>query len=97
MSDSFAPSERRILTLSTQGSAKPPPWAKLFYAFGVVGATGAKAGGLVRHSPVPSMPYANKFGDGGLVRHSPAPQSCVLTSLATADLSAIAPPLNAVC
>jgi hypothetical protein len=28
------------LVIGTQGSAKPPPWAKLFYAFGVVGASG---------------------------------------------------------
>ena len=26
--DSFAPSELRFFTTNTQGSAKPPPWAK---------------------------------------------------------------------
>jgi hypothetical protein len=35
---SSAPSEQSSFNITTQGSAKPPPWAKLFYAFGVTGA-----------------------------------------------------------
>jgi hypothetical protein len=35
--DSFAHSElRAFLTANTQGSAKPTPWAKFWYAFGVL-------------------------------------------------------------
>jgi len=34
--DSFAPAELRAFTTNTQGSAKPPPWAKFWYAFGVL-------------------------------------------------------------
>src|SRR4030088_1119105 len=34
-SPSTAPSERPALNTGTQGSAKPPPWAKSSYAFGV--------------------------------------------------------------
>jgi hypothetical protein len=33
---SFAPSELCVSTADTQGSAKPPPWDKVLYAFGVL-------------------------------------------------------------